>query len=182
MPDDDPEAFARMVTWLYSSRLPKAVNAQHQMLLYNLHILAEKLLITELTDRTMDLIRKNYESTFTVIGACKHHLRHIGYIYDRTSENSPLRTFAIHMMAYDYWKTQACDVKEKEPLIGMEELTNIWETSQEHKDFFHDFFTRIFVRPAKHHLNGQKELFCNPSKNFCCYNACSFHRHTKSDV
>lgn len=182
MPDDDAEAFARLVTWLYSSKLPKAVSAQHQMLLYNLYILAERLLMTELADRTIDLIRKNHEATFTVVGACRRHLRHIGHIYNRISENSPLRTFAIHMMAYDYWKTQVCDVKEGEPLIGKEAMLMIWETSQEHMDFFHDFFSRILMRPAKHRLEDQEDPFCNPSKNFCCYDACFFHRHAEDEV
>jgi hypothetical protein len=135
--DTTVEAFRMFVQWVYSQKLNVTVHTgpisltQQQLLddpcnhmspctkenyyLSQLWVLAEKLMVPQLQDVVMDqfnIIRQTCPEAF----GC-----HLNYIYANTSEESPLRRFAVQIVA---WSPQM-DYKEFSVLYPKEFLLDL---------------------------------------------------------
>ncbi|KAI9053318.1 hypothetical protein LZ554_002281 [Drepanopeziza brunnea f. sp. 'monogermtubi'] len=174
MLDDDPDAFAWFVTWLYRSEVPEGETVFHQRILYNLYMLGEKLLLNELVNKTMDRVRENHAATHKVSGASSRHSEYVGMLYDNTLEDSPIRKFIVQMMAYDYYNSSV--ESGSAGLIGREALQRLWEVTREHGNLFEDFFAYILTFSM---------VKCPPNPSLqlsSTFDNCRFHRHESGEI
>ncbi|KAH6709081.1 hypothetical protein BKA61DRAFT_677983 [Leptodontidium sp. MPI-SDFR-AT-0119] len=135
MPEEKLKVFAYLVKWTFSGKLPKAEGTSCQRLLYDIYILAEKICMHDLTNKTMDRIRWNYKATFTKVGSRARIMSNAAYVFDRTVGASRLRGFVIGV-AIETFGEAAANLKEGEFLMKGQELSEIWEISQKHQEFF----------------------------------------------
>ncbi|KAK0126587.1 hypothetical protein ONS95_008175 [Cadophora gregata] len=181
MPKDDPVTFKRFLAWTYAGRLPESRGTTSQRLLYDLYILAEKLCMNDLANRTIDRIKENHEHTFKIAGATDRNLKHIGHIYDHTSQRSPLRNLMLSIMGHDYYFAASKNLTGGS-LVSREHLKKIWEVGQKHPDFYEDLFTLLLpiVPEQQHHqvLRPTQEQALETLRSVLFSDArCSFHKH-----
>ncbi|KAE9381260.1 hypothetical protein N431DRAFT_322954, partial [Stipitochalara longipes BDJ] len=99
MSDDSPEAFSLYVDWLYRSSIPIVNTEAHLRSLYELYLLADKLCLIELKDKTMDTIQDM---------AVKYDLKDelikpilvTKVIQNTLTKMEGLRSFCVHQMVW----------------------------------------------------------------------------------
>jgi hypothetical protein len=101
MLEDSPGAFSLYVNWIYRTTLPTGNTEEHLHNLYDLYILAEKLCLVELKDKTMDSIQdmaKKYD--------LKDEMITVDLVSKVLLNTRPkwvgLRYFLIHHMVFVY--------------------------------------------------------------------------------
>jgi len=95
--DTDPVAFSIFVDWLYTQTItsnPSDIDVPTELLmLVKLWVLADKLLIPRLQNETLAIFDERRSST----GRLGHGMRSCFYVYENTSEGSPLRRYFSYM-------------------------------------------------------------------------------------
>lgn len=130
--DTNPDTFRIFVQWLYSQKLTHIHYDEHWELevddVHNidctkgtisrieLWVLAEKLLIPQLQNEVMRLLR--------LVGrTCVHPFeRHVNYIYQNTADNSVLRRFVVNLIA---WAAPSSEYKQYPHLYPHEFLLDL---------------------------------------------------------
>ena len=179
MPDDDPVTFKRLLTWVYARKMPQAKGTTNQKLLYDLYIMAEKLCMFDLANRTMDRIRECHENTFSISGATDRNLKYAGHIFDGTTPSSPLRNFMLYIMVHDI-NYAASKARHAGLLISREHLMKIWDIGQDHPEFYEDLFARLLpIVPAwsKALLKTPDEALADNRDVLFSNSTCLFHKH-----
>jgi len=98
LPEESPSAFALLIDWLYRSTVPAGTSVEYFIRLHKLHVLAEKLCLHELANKTMVKILKmsnrgRSSDDITITPAL------VSYIYSRTFIDSPFRRYCIEELA-----------------------------------------------------------------------------------
>jgi hypothetical protein len=170
LPEDDPNAFALFVDWIYRSKIPARKEPEDQATLYNLYIFAEKVCLDGLANATMDQIRRLVDSLETLFD---QHSALICKVYTETSHGSPLQKFCSHRMAFDLW-AEALVPKRESPLIDDTGLEMAWSVCKDHVDLFKDFWSHMLTCSVK---EGP------PDPSYCLggYGRCDFHKHREGE-
>jgi hypothetical protein len=162
LPEDDPNAFALFMDWIYRSKIPERKKRKDQATLYNLYIFAEKLCLDDLANATMDQIHNLADS---LDHSFDQYSTLISKVYTETSFDSPLRKFCSHLMAFDLWVETIAAV----PLIGDTGLQKAWIVCKDNVDLFKDFSSLIMT-------SSVEEESLDP-----CYSGgddrCDFYKH-----
>jgi hypothetical protein len=140
LPEDDPNAFALFIDWIYRSKIPKGKKQEDQATLYNLYIFAEKLCLDDLANATMDQIQKLLDSFGS---SFDEHSTLISKVYIETSSDSPLRKLCYHLMALHLWVEAITPPKGHAPLIDNPGLEKAWSVCKDHVDLFKDFWSHL---------------------------------------
>ncbi|CZT42895.1 uncharacterized protein RSE6_02849 [Rhynchosporium secalis] len=140
MPEDEPLVFSKLLALLYESQLPNGKSTSCERLLYDIYIMAEKLCMDEMANRTMDRIRTNQQISRDRLLYPHRHLSHVRHICENTAEHSPLQRLIIMIMSDDF-KSHKHKLKVGDSVLSGGLLEQIWEVSKDHKDFFEQFFT-----------------------------------------
>ncbi|KAH7417449.1 hypothetical protein BKA64DRAFT_769402 [Cadophora sp. MPI-SDFR-AT-0126] len=184
MPEDDPVTFQRFLSWVYGRKLPQSKGTTGQKLLYDLYILAEKLCMNDLANKTMDRIRESHENTFTTSGATDRNLKHVGDIFDRTAQSSPLRDFMLYIMVHDIYYA-ASKARQGGLLISREDLMEIWNIGQDHPEFYEEFFARLLrIGPVQSQARRPKREDALAEVRDFLYSGtrCIFHKHSVGEL
>jgi hypothetical protein len=171
LPDDDPNAFALFIDWIYRSKIPtmkpedQATAYRVAITLYNLYIFAGKLCLDDLANATMDEIQKLVDSYWYPFGLDQHSAL-ISKVYTETPSDSPLRKFCSHIMAFDLCTEKKSPKDELLP-IDNTGLEKAWNVCKDHVDLFRDFWSHMLT------------IECEPLDPFYTevYPRCYFHKH-----
>jgi desulfoferrodoxin (superoxide reductase-like protein) len=170
LPDEDPGSFSLFVDWVYRSTVPHCNTRDHFVNLFKLYVFAEKMYSNELANRTMDRIRfteyHNPKARVTVPLTC--------YVYKNTPEDSPLRQYCIHDLAYNLW-----NAKIESTIPDNHNLRPILECSQTQNDMVLDFFG--FLRNNPTGIDNHTEDSDLSGKE-CEFFFCNFHRHGVKEI
>lgn len=162
LPDDSPGAFSIFIDWLYRSIVPPGHTEEYFNNLFKLHVLASKLCLNELADRSIDRIRdmaRKCDGNADITPAL------VDFVYSKTSTESPLRIYCIHGLAFNLW--DHCFP----PVPARQELATIWPLCRDHKEFFEEFFTYLKTHEISEGVPDPSDKDSYGSR------ACFFHRH-----
>ena len=165
LPEDDPNAFALFIDWIYRSKIPERKKKEDQATLYNLYIFAEKLCLDDLANATMDEIQKlvdSHDHSFD------QHSTLISKVYNETSSDSLLRKFCSHLMAFELWVEAAAVIGDPR-LIDDAGLQKAWIVCKDNVDLFKDFWSHIMTCSVE---EGPPEPRYSEY-----YGNCEFHKH-----
>ncbi len=105
LPEDNPEAFGIVTSWLYTERIPFDGKPRDLMSAY---VLADKLCMGILQDALMNKLQNDLKQEIPIDPA------DVGWVWDNTGEGSKLRTFmvdALHdsVTVSNKYLNNACD-------------------------------------------------------------------------
>lgn len=93
LPEDDPEAFQCFVSWLYGRPLT-GESSDSTSLLFQVYILADRLMCNELCNDVMDMLQLQYGRVFVF-------LSDVQLVVDHNHQDSKLGCFLIEQLACD---------------------------------------------------------------------------------
>ncbi|KAF4632013.1 hypothetical protein G7Y89_g6109 [Cudoniella acicularis] len=179
LPEDSPGAFFFLVDWIYRSTLPTTFTEAHIPDLYRLYILADKLCIPTLKDKTMDSIQilaKELETNGNV-GDAFISKDIVLEVFSKFSWMEKLPKFIIWLMVDIFLhreKGRKLEVKASD--LNLDDLKYVWDISKENFEISLSFQVRMLTWETSDCLwnprNGQME-----ESN----NRCVFHSHPEDN-
>jgi hypothetical protein len=170
LPEDDPNAFALFIDWIYRSKVPAMHNREDQVTLYNLYIFAEKLCLDDLANATMDQIQKLLgilDPSFDQSTAL------IRKVYTETSSQSPLRKFCAHFMSVELY----LEDERSSVMFSKEILRKAWLVFKDNADLFEDFWSHTQKILTQKILDKGAPPDPSLPEDFEYYKRCDFHKH-----
>ena len=169
LPDEASEVFALFVDWIYRDEIPYNNNEEHFYNLFKLYIFAEKIVLKELADTTIDQIQ----------GLCMDHEEWksplspelTNYVYSKTRIGSPLRELCIHELAFGLFESS--EGSSEEPLPALDRIEDIRRICKGRSDFLVDYLVYL----KKNYKNGLP----NPSAIRQCNGGCFYHAHDQDN-
>jgi hypothetical protein len=180
--DECEGAVEIFIEWLYRCPIAPAMNLRYLHDLFKLYLMAEKMLLDELADRVMDTILCSFyhQSTY-------EHLtpEMANYMWGNTKKESPMRTFIVAALGWDYYHLVGCKNREESGGNNVEALglKALWPICRNHEDFFVAFFSN-FRESMIRQPDGRWTWYggnCDPAA--ACRDSpdgfCRFHCHEK---
>ncbi|KAL2072719.1 hypothetical protein VTL71DRAFT_12062 [Oculimacula yallundae] len=141
LPEDNPEAFALFVNWLYRSTIPAGNAQSHVFRLADLYILADKICLVDLKDEVMDIIQDiafKYKLDDVELVPLMHKLWKSSMPYHGLTKFCNLAIVDSIMDNARYLNDEA-----KDQLITDTDMKTLWEISKNNYQAFHDAINRV---------------------------------------
>jgi hypothetical protein len=166
LPEDDVDAVSSLVDFLYRETLPRRSDKSVESVssvLFNFYILAEKLCMSDLMDRTIDEIFHFCYSKFVNFGGT-----YIANVYRNTNEKSKIRAFCVALLV--------CSISRKnKDDAWCERYTALATTAPK-------FFVDIFRFQAKHGRTLAECQMAPGTQTLAAVTSlCEFHNHEKDE-
>lgn len=170
LPEDDPDAFNVFVDWLYRSTVPDVKDDVQLRAHFHLYMLAEKLCLNELANKTMDQIKNNKADASKqielILGMNKQ-------IYDNSSGDMSLRPYVVHSLLYLLTERQTDSQGHYHPHFADQDLSRVWKVCHGCEEFFKDFVV---------HFKSFSHKFGFPKPSSPKLDQCFFHRHAEGET
>ncbi|KAK7550576.1 hypothetical protein IWX49DRAFT_345182 [Phyllosticta citricarpa] len=110
LPDDDPEVFEAVLTWMYTRKFSEKLDASQlkSRFLYRIYIFADKRGVPALKVRVIDAL-------FDKNGSL--HYDSINHVYENTRRGSGLRRFLVHAVMYKHGIKNLVDRKGEDEIL-----------------------------------------------------------------